>query len=93
MNNKELPEDIRKKIEELFPETPHRQEVKRIMEKIYDHDWGVGKDQLARALLILSNGKPELLEEHLENGDPRDLIMEAEAALGNPGHYFLVPFS
>jgi len=93
MKNGELPEDIRKKIEELFPETHQRQEVKRIMEEIYYQDWGVGKDQLARALLVLSNGKPERLEEHLKNGDPRDLIMAAEATLGNPGHYFLIPFS
>lgn len=88
----ELPTDIERKVCELFPADSDRNEVMQLIAGIYDGDWGVGKDQLTRALLVLSEGKPDKLKERTKNMEPRDLIMEAEFKLGNPGHYFLTPF-
>ncbi|WP_343636206.1 hypothetical protein [Fluviicola sp.] len=88
----EFPPDIREKVLELFPAETDRDELFLLIEDIYTHDWGVGKDQLVRALLVLSEGNANSFKDRSKNMEPRDLIMEAEAMLGNPGHYFLEPF-
>lgn len=88
----ELPKDIRDKVMELFPAESDSNEIIRLIAEMYIHDWGVGKDQLVRALLIISAGNTDAFKDRGKNMDPRDLIMEAEAILGNPGHYFLEPF-
>lgn len=51
--------------------------VDSIISKIYDNEWGVGKDQLAISLLKLSNGSVDKLLSYFPIIDPRDIIMEA----------------
>jgi len=55
----------------------------------------VGPEQLSRSILILSDGDIEEVKEIIAKnfyGDPRDVIMMAEAELDNPGHYGNIPF-
>jgi hypothetical protein len=51
--------------------------VSSIINKIYENEWGVGKDQLAISLLKLSNGSVDKLLSYFPIVDPRDIIMEA----------------
>lgn len=51
--------------------------VTSIINKIYENEWGVGKDQLAKSLLKLSNGSVDKLLSYFPIVDPRDIIMEA----------------
>jgi hypothetical protein len=51
--------------------------VTLIISKIYENEWGVGKDQLAKSLLKLSNGSVDKLLSYFPIVDPRDIIMEA----------------
>lgn len=51
--------------------------VASIIDKVYDKEWGVGKDQLAISLLKLSNGSLDKLLSYFPIIDPRDIIMEA----------------
>ncbi|MFN6076392.1 MAG: hypothetical protein ACK46Y_12575 [Fluviicola sp.] len=51
--------------------------VESIIYKIYESEWGVGKDQLAESLLKLSNGSIDKLLSFFPIIDPRDIIMEA----------------
>ena len=49
-----------------------------IMEKIFQNEWGVEKEQLALSLLKLSQGSIDKLLSYFPIVDPRDIIMEAE---------------
>jgi hypothetical protein len=51
--------------------------VQSIISKIYENEWGVGKDQLAKSLLKLSNGSVDKLLSYFPIIDPRDIVMEA----------------
>lgn len=51
--------------------------VYSIINKIYDNEWGVGRDQLATSLLKLSNGSVDKLLSYFPIIDPRDIIIEA----------------
>lgn len=92
MEISEMPKDIKQKVGELFPASSDQNEILGMIAEIYTHEWGVGKDQLVRALLVISEGNPDIFKSRSVNMDPRDLIMEAESILGNPGHYFLESF-
>lgn len=48
-----------------------------IIDKIYQHKWGVGQEQLAMSLLKLSNGSVDKLLTYFPIIDPRDIINEA----------------
>lgn len=51
--------------------------VQSILSKVYENEWGVGKDQLVLSLLKLSNGSVDKLLTYFPIIDPRDIIMEA----------------
>jgi len=48
-----------------------------IIDRVYNSEWGVGKNQLAISLLKLSNGSVDKLLSYFPIIDPRDIIMEA----------------
>ena len=55
---------------------------KKILEKlqaISDQNWGVGSDQLIRAILQLSKGSISKFNQLIDIVDPRDILMEAQA--------------
>ena len=51
--------------------------ITSIISKVYENEWGVGKEQLAMSLLKLSNGSVDKLLSYFPIIDPRDIIMEA----------------
>jgi hypothetical protein len=89
-----FPTDIKNHLDKLFPAISDRQEVERLLLSLWTTSLNVGEEQLARSILVLSEGK--ILEvNNIFNsdfmGDPRDVIMSAEAKAHNPGHYFSDP--
>ncbi len=91
----ELTKDIAAKIDELFLNQAENKEVKHLLAGLWSTRLTVGSPQLARSLLILSEGNVDIIRKIIGshfNGDPRDVIMEAEYKLGNPGHYFIPTF-
>lgn len=91
MNDK-IPQDILRKIEQQYADTGEKKAVLKIIHELFDKNWGVGHDQLARSLLVLSDGNLIELETAISSTDPRDIIMIAEVRSGNPGHYFIPTF-
>jgi len=90
-----LPRDIEEKINQLFLLSEENQEVKVLVQNLWSIYLGVGADQLARSILVLSEGNISKLRDiFLQEfyGDPRDVIMMAEYKVGNPGHYFIPTF-
>ncbi|MFN7911681.1 MAG: hypothetical protein ACK5QC_07630 [Bacteroidota bacterium] len=66
-------------IEDLIKNNFHAEAtefVRSVISKIYENEWGVGKDQLAMSLLKLSNGSVDKLLSYFPIIDPRDIIME-----------------
>lgn len=90
----ELPPDIINKINTLFPLEADRAQATQLLEALWTESLTVGPAQLARSMLILSKGDLQNMRELKKNyrGDPRDVIMQAEALLGNSGHYLVDPF-
>lgn len=90
----ELPQDITNKINTLFPLEADRVQATELLEALWTESLTVGPAQLARSMLVLSKGDLHNMRELKKNyrGDPRDIIMEAEGLLGNPGHYLVEPF-
>ena len=90
-----LPEDILKKINELFPGNEENLIVWNLINEILQKKINVGHAQLIRSVLILSEGDKEVIRKLIQsnfNGDPRDVIMEAGCKEVKPGHYFIPPF-
>ena len=90
-----LPPDILEYIQQHFSIHEEQVEVKNQLESLWALSLNVGPDQLARSLLVVCEGKVYKLKEIIQNGfygDPRDVIMMAEAMLGHPGHYFMSAF-
>lgn len=90
-----IPIDILNKIDLLFQTEFSRKEAQQILSSFWHKKLNVGAEQLARSILVLSDGDLNILKDisvHMR-GDPRDLIMQAERKLGNPGHYFTIPLS
>jgi hypothetical protein len=90
-----LSKDIEDKIEELFTSSSDRQEVKKLLLMLWTTSLNVGPDQLARSILIISDGKLDNIKKVLESvfqRDPIDIIMKAEERMGNPGHFFIEHF-
>ena len=90
-----IPNDIENKIEQLFHSYTDRQEVQKLLLTLWTTSLNVGADQLARSILILSDGQLFEIKKIFASefyGDPRNVIMSAEAKIGNPGHYFIQPF-
>lgn len=81
----EIPEDILKKIDELFKSDVDKETVFQTILKLYETSWGVGTSQLARSLLVLSDGNVVELQKITNNSmEPRDIILAAETKTGNP---------
>ena len=89
-----LPSDIENKINKLFSSEIDRAKAKELMVGLWAENLTVGPAQLARSILIISNGDLDKMIEITKDfyGDPRDVIMIAEGLLSNPGHYFIEPF-
>jgi hypothetical protein len=90
-----LPEDIKNKIDQHFFSSSARQRVTELLESLWTLPLNVGPDQLARSILILSNGQISEVENIFSTsflGDPRDVIMQAENKIGHPRQYFIHPF-
>ena len=90
-----LPTDIKNKIGQTFKSPIERQEVEQLLLTLWTMPLNVGKDQLARSILIIADGNiielKKIFATHF-SADPRDIIMQAEIKIGNPGHYFIRPF-
>jgi hypothetical protein len=90
-----IPDDIKEKISQLFNSPADRQEAEQLLQSLWTTSLNVGSGQLARSILVLSEGQISAIREIIESGfhgDPRDIIMDAEKKAGNPGHYFSTPF-
>lgn len=90
-----LPTDIKNRIDKLFSVASDRQEVERLLLSLWTISLNVGEEQLARSILVLSDGKISEVKNIFKTnffGDPRDVIMSAEAKADNPGHYFVDAF-
>jgi len=90
-----LPTDIKNRLDKLFTAISDRQEVERLLLSLWTTSLNVGEEQLARSILVLSDGKVSEVKNIFNSdfmGDPRDIIMSAEAKADNPGHYFTDPF-
>lgn len=90
-----LPIDIKNRLDKLFPVASDRQEVERLLLSLWATSLNVGEEQLARSILVLSDGNVSEVQNIFNSGfmgDPREVIMSAEAKVDNPGHYFIDPF-
>ncbi|GEM_PF-2884081 len=52
--------------------------VRNEINTILDQEWGVGPEQLARAILQLSRGSVRIFNDLIHIIDPRDIIMLAQ---------------
>ena len=90
-----LPTDIKNRLDKLFPIASDRQKVERLLLSIWTTSLNVGEEQLARSILVLSDGNVSEVQNIFNSGfmgDPRDVIISAEEKADNPGHYFTDPF-
>jgi Glu-tRNA(Gln) amidotransferase subunit E-like FAD-binding protein len=92
----DIPDDINKRIRELFPDEKTNKEVlKLINDKVYNATLNVGPDQLTRSILIIAESDKNKIEEIIKShfyGDPRDVIMMAMRQPGNNNNHGLTPF-
>jgi hypothetical protein len=89
-----LPKDVLQKAALLFPDPAEKDEVLDALSRLFDRPLNVGPAQLARSVLVITDGDMEAFRTMIHDlgGDPRDVIMEAEGKVGNPGHAFNTPF-
>ncbi len=89
-----IPDDIKKRVIKLYPDKQLQDEAMEIMRYFHeDIELNVGSSQFCRAILTLAESNiNELWQLAGIPDDPRDIIMSAEAKLGNPQHYFRYPF-
>ncbi|GAC1351486.1 MAG: hypothetical protein NVS3B20_02260 [Polyangiales bacterium] len=89
-----IPSDITLEIQRLF-DGSERARVSELITRLWFMHVTVGADQLARSILVISEGRVEEVERIFASsfdGDPRDVVVEAERRLGWPGHYLCKPF-
>ena len=89
-----LPQDIVARIRADFPVKATRASVEASLERLQDETLNVGPLQLARAILVIADGDySEFLElRRTFRGDPRDVLMEANAVRGDRRYWFTEPF-
>ena len=90
-----LPDDLLAKIDELFDRDRDRDQVRNSLETLWDGGLNVGPEQLARAIVFLSDGDFERFQKLRSSfmGDPRDLLAHANSKLQNSDYWFSSPFS
>src|SRR5215475_12980371 len=91
----EIPKDILKKIDELFPSMEDNVVARHLLDEIRLATANVGFAQLIRSILVLSEGSLSAIRKIIQSdfyGDARDVITKAENKLGNPGHHFIPAF-
>ena len=91
-----LPADIQAKLAQLFPDEAERATAERLLAGLFiDRRLTVGPAQLARSILVLCDARVSEIERIIRSdygGDPRDVLLSADAAQGHPGHYGNEPF-
>ncbi len=78
-----------------FPSPTEEHEVATLLGDLAHKPLNVGHAQLCRSILVLADGNVERVRMLCRGlmGDPRDVIMAAEHEAGDPGHFFIHPFS
>ena len=87
--------DVRARIDRDFADPSDRKVVRARLKSLWDMNLTVGPQQLARAILVLACGDRDVLEELFDSGfrgDPRDVIMAANAISGDLKAYGWKPF-
>lgn len=93
---KPLPDDIILEIRRRFSSPADRKAVQEKLESLSGRYLNVGAEQLARCILIVTEGsvqKVEALFDTTFGGDPRDVIMSAMAATDNGSHWGMAAFT
>ena len=91
-----VPADIIERAKTDFPAATEANTVIEFVNSLHRDSSviNVGPSQFCRAILVLANGDfAEFNRLASIPEDPRDTIMAAEYTSGNPGHYFIPPFS
>jgi hypothetical protein len=90
-----LQEDIIQRIMNDYPAVPDRVEIINLFQSISPETINVGVDQLLRSVLVIAAGDIIEVKQIFNSGfygDPRDVIMIAEAKAGYPGTYGSLAF-
>ena len=77
-----LPKDILGKINDDYKKKTENIYVKNIFLSLYTKNLNIGAEQLMRCILIIANGKKNIIKKIFEENfynDPRDVVMEAMA--------------
>jgi hypothetical protein len=79
-----LPRKIDDQVTQYFPGLLVGRQVRRMLKRLWHMNVTVGPDQLAEAILVLSGGQIDRVRALFASnfqGDPRDVLVAAEAAL------------
>ena len=77
-----LPKDILKKINDDYKKKTENIYVKNKLLSLYTKNINIGFEQLIRCILIIANGRKNIIDKIFEENfynDPRDVVMEAMA--------------
>jgi hypothetical protein len=90
-----FPEDVVSELKRSF-DTDKAAEAEKILRNLFAEFYNVGSiPQAIRSIVYLSGDDLSKIRSmcipYLKD-DPRDIIMDAEEAAGNPGHWFGIPF-
>lgn len=77
-----MTEEIKRRIESDF-HLSDQKSIFSLIEKIYETEWSVGKEQLVLSLIKLSSGSLDKLLTYFPIIDPRDIILEATKLCNN----------
>ena len=90
-----LPEDIKIRINQKFPNPVDQKEVLKMMNEIGKDTFMVGKGQLIRSILLIADKDKNKIREIINSnyyGDGRDVIMEAMGIPGNTNDHGMTSF-
>jgi len=90
-----LQDDILQRIMKDFAGIADRVAVINLFQSVSPETINVGIEQLQRSILVIAGGNISEVQRIFETtfyGDPRDLLMIAEAKAGYPGTYGSIPF-
>ena len=97
-SNPNIPSDITKRVIKLYPNEKEQKVAMKIIQDFHEgqgrRDLVVGASQFCRAILTLAENNIDELQRLADiPEDERDIIMSAESKIGNPEHYFIIPFN